>query len=76
MDEMADRAEIQSQGAWERLLEPVRRLVANAASFEEIREGILDLYPQMEPEALSETLTDAMTAAFGRGRASVKWPRR
>jgi phage gp29-like protein len=50
----------------------VRRLVANAASFEEIREGILELYPEMDAEAISETLTDAMAAAFNRGRASVK----
>ena len=55
-----------------KLLEPVRRLVQNANSLEEIRDGVLELYPEMDSVSLAETLGDAIVAAFRRGKASVK----
>ena len=72
VEELTDKTEAASIGAMERLLAPVRRLVNNAKSLEEIREGILDLYPDMDTADMSEMLADAFTAAYQRGRMSVK----
>jgi hypothetical protein len=71
VDALADRTEAAAAEAMERLMEPVRRLVAGAGSLEEIREGILECYPDMDTESMSGVLADAFTVAFHMGADSV-----
>jgi len=54
------------------LIEPVRRLVRNANSLEEIRDGVCELYAEMDPAGLAAALERAMKAAEMRGKASVR----
>jgi hypothetical protein len=72
VDSLADKTEAACAGPMAGLIEPVRRLVRSAASLEEIRDGVLELYPEMDSVSLAETLGDAMVAAFMRGKASVR----
>jgi hypothetical protein len=74
IDEMTDQleAEAEKKGVMDGMLEPVRRLVRNAKSLEEIREGLLEIYPDMDSDAFAETLNKAMVAAFNRGKAGMK----
>jgi len=57
--------------AWAHMLEPVRRLVQNAVSFEEIQEGLFKLYPAMDTRAFTLMMQQAMTAMELKGRADV-----
>jgi len=72
LDEITDKTETAGASAMEKLLEPVRRLVNNARTLEEIRDGLLELYPEMDTEPMTELLTDAFTAAFLKGKLDVK----
>jgi phage gp29-like protein len=70
-DLLADQLEGEAQEAMDRLLEPVRRLVTGAKTLEEIRDGLLELYPDMETAAFAELFTQAMTAGAMAGRFEV-----
>jgi phage gp29-like protein len=70
-DRLTDQLESQTQASLVRLLEPVRRLVMSAQSLEEIRDGLLELYPAMDNAGFAELFTDAMTAAALAGRFEV-----
>lgn len=71
-DHLTDQLETSIRAAQARLLEPVRRLVAQAQNLEEIRDGLLDLYPEMDTAAFAEMLTQAFLAANLAGRAEVR----
>jgi phage gp29-like protein len=70
-DRLTDQLEAEAQDSMALLLEPVRRLVMHATSLEEIRDGLLDLYPTMDNAGFAELFTDAMTAAAMAGRFEV-----
>jgi phage gp29-like protein len=70
-DRLTDQLEAQAQASLSRLLEPVRRLVMGAGSLEEIRDGLLELYPAMDNAGFAELFTEAMTAAALAGRFEV-----
>ncbi len=67
-EEQTDRLDEDARAAIEKLLEPVRRLVMSAKNADEIREGLLDLYPTMETAAFAQLLQDAFSAAELAGR--------
>jgi phage gp29-like protein len=71
MDILADKAEAASAEAIDRLLEPVRRLLSEAQSYEEISDGILELYPEMDTAAFASVMKDALVASSLTGAASV-----
>jgi len=71
-DHLTDQLETSIRAAQAQLLEPVRRLVAQAQSLEAIRDGLLDLYPEMATAAFAEMLTQAFLAANLAGRAEVQ----
>lgn len=73
-DEFAARLDAEARTAIDALLEPVRRLVASAKSADEIREGLLDIYPDMETAAFAQLLQDAFTAAELAGRFEARQP--
>lgn len=70
-DRFTDQLDTQAQASLARLLEPVKRLVMGATTLEEIRDGLLELYPAMDNAGFAELFTDAMTAAALAGRFEV-----
>ena len=71
-DDYTDQAEQQGAAAFAQMLEPVRRLVKQARSLEEIRDGLLGLYPEMDTQSFAELLTQALTASHLAGRWTVR----
>jgi phage gp29-like protein len=72
IDILADKAEAASAEAMDALMEPVRRLVAGAASFEEVMDGLLDAYPEMDTKAYQNVLKDALVASHLVGAAKAR----
>lgn len=70
-DHLADQLESRMTDAMAALLEPVRRMVMGADSLEEIRDGLLDLYPDMDATDFAGLFTEALTAATLAGRFEV-----
>ncbi|PND29716.1 hypothetical protein C1I89_33275 [Achromobacter pulmonis] len=68
---MTDRLEREAEPAMAALMEPVRRLVANAGSLQEIRDGLYSLYADMPSEQLAVVMRRAIAAAALAGRADV-----
>lgn len=71
VDQFADRLDAEARAAIDALIDPVRRLVMSAQSMDEIREGLLDLYPAMDTGAFAKLLQEAFTAAELAGRFEV-----
>lgn len=67
-----DRAGNEALPLMNALLEPVRRLVTEAQSLEEIRDGLLALYQDMDPSELGELMAAAFAAADLSGRFEAK----
>jgi phage gp29-like protein len=72
VDALADQAEAAGAKAMAALLEPVKRLVRDASSLDEIRDGLLECYPDMDTPAFAELLTQAFLAANLAGRDQVR----
>ena len=70
-DAFAERLDAEARAAFEGLLEPVRRLVMGAGSLQEVKDGLLDLYPGMDTAAFAEVFARALTAADLAGRYEV-----
>ena len=71
-DQMANRLDDQSASMMEELLYPIRDLVMTATSLEDIRDGIIDRYPEMNSSELGTLMQQAMAAAKLAGMAEVK----
>ena len=72
VDAMTDQLEYKSVKAMDALLEPVKRLVENAASFDEVLGGLAEAYPDMDDGAFKALLGEAMMAAHLAGAAAAK----
>jgi phage gp29-like protein len=70
-DAFTDRLDEEAAGLVEDFIGPVRDLVQKAKSFEEIRDGLLDLYPDMDTSDLGAMMQQALTAAELSGRFEV-----
>lgn len=70
-DRLADRLEREAEPAWADMMEPVRRLVQTAATMEELRDGLLNLYEDMPSEQLAKVMQKAIATAELSGRADV-----
>ncbi len=57
--------------AGEKMMQPIRDLVASAASLAEIRDGLYSLYPDMDADAFADVMAKAMTAAHAAGRYEI-----
>ncbi|MCW8855952.1 MAG: DUF935 domain-containing protein, partial [Kangiella sp.] len=53
------------------LIDPVRKLVEKVESLQELRDGILELYQELDHTQLGEQLERAMLAAHLLGRFEV-----
>ena len=67
---MAETQE-EAEKALSGVLGPVKELVLNANSLEEIRDGILDIYPEIDSSDLEDLTARAMFAADLYGRLSI-----
>lgn len=72
VDAQADKMDEVSEASFNKMMEPVRKLVNSAESLEQIRDGLAALYPDMDDAAFVELLRQAMTAANLAGRDDVK----
>ncbi len=70
-DRLADRLGKASLAASEAMIEPLKKLVNEAKSLEQILDGLLDLYGEMTPAALGELVSEALTLADAAGRFEV-----
>lgn len=68
----ATALELAADEALTAMLTPVRRLVENAQSLEEIRDGLFTLYPDMDATAFASVLRDALVAANLAGRFDAR----
>jgi phage gp29-like protein len=70
-DLLADKTARAAITVTDGLMDPIRELVERATSLEEIRNGILALYADLNPEDLGVLIARAMTLAHLAGRAEV-----
>jgi phage gp29-like protein len=70
-DPIVQKVSEASPAAIDALMEPIRRLVMTAGSLEEIRDGLLDIYGEMDPEGMGELMARAMMWAELLGRYEV-----
>jgi phage gp29-like protein len=71
LDLATDRALASSDAALSALIAPIRKLVAESASFEELQSGLLALYGDMPIAELAEVMSLAMIAAEAAGRDEI-----
>jgi phage gp29-like protein len=74
VEQFAEQLDHRTRAEFDKLLEPVRRLVAGAESPDAIREGLLELYPTMDTAAFAQVFQDALTAAELAGRFEAAEP--
>ncbi|WP_429885370.1 DUF935 domain-containing protein [Geoalkalibacter halelectricus] len=63
--------EQQAHAPLAQMLEVVRRKVEQAASLEELRDSLLDAWPQMDSDQLAEVMAQALAAAAMAGRYEI-----
>jgi len=72
VDAQADNFDVVSADPFAKIMEPIRRLVETATSLQDIRDGLVALYPDMDDAGFARLLQEAMTAANLAGRADIK----
>jgi len=70
-DILADRLDKEAAGIIDGYTDKIRALVNSASSFAEIRDGLIDLDPEMNSSDLGALMQKAMTAAELAGRSEV-----
>lgn len=66
-DRLGDLAEEESDG----LIDPIARLLESSDSLEAFRDGLIDLYPEIDPTRLGELIQQALAVADLSGRADA-----
>ncbi len=72
LDPYIERALEAGAGPMEDLIQPVRDLILNADSFEEIRNGLSSIYPDMDPEEMANLMQRVFALAYLLGSSEVK----
>lgn len=72
VDEISDQTGQAALPFMDAMIEPLKKLVMQAKSLEEIRDGLLDLYGQINPSDLGALMEQALTAAELLGQSEVK----
>lgn len=70
VDQVVDRLEDEAPA--DDLIEPIRKLVLQCESFDELRDKLLDAYKDMDASGIAEMMTLAMTQAELLGRSQVE----
>lgn len=68
----ADQAGERAPGAMDPLVAPIRDLVEKAGSLEEVRDQLLELYPEMDAAGFTDLMGEALTASHLAGRFEVQ----
>jgi len=71
VDELTEALESRSAAALDTLMEPIRRLVLNAGSLEDIRDGMEAMFDQLPSEQLATMMREALAVAHLIGRLEV-----
>ena len=71
LDLATNRLNADAETAVAALVAPIRKLVAESASFEELQAGIVALYGQMPIDQLGQVMELALTAAEAAGRVEI-----
>jgi len=71
VDRQSDQFDRVSEEGFDQIMEPVRRLIASAQDLEEIRDGLLVLYGDMDEAPFATVLQQALAAAHLAGRDDV-----
>lgn len=66
-DRLGDLAEEEENG----LIDPIARLLESSESLEAFRDGLIDLYPEIDPTRLGEMIQQALAVADLSGRADA-----
>ena len=64
--------QMQERGGIDEMMEPVERLIDEAETLEEVRDGLLDLYSEMDPTRFARILQRGMVAAEMAGMYEVE----
>lgn len=65
---LVERLGVEADPLLDALLEPVRRLLAEAADLDEFRDQLLTLYPDLDPTAFAALMGQALAVADAAGR--------
>lgn len=68
VDQYAEQLAQRAAPAWDAVVDAVQRLVAEADSLPAVAEGLLALYPEMDPQQMGQAMHEAFTAAQLAGR--------
>jgi phage gp29-like protein len=71
LDRYAEQLGAEADPAIAAMIGAIRKLVDDGASLEEVRDRLLDVYDQLDPAALADTLAAALGAAAGAGAAAA-----
>ncbi|MDI3260083.1 MAG: DUF935 family protein [Sinobacteraceae bacterium] len=70
-DLQAQRLDTEAMGDMDAWIKPIRDLVERADSLEEVRDGLLQLYPQLPPARFAQVMEQALIAADLAGRYDI-----
>lgn len=71
IDKLTGVLEARSQAALNKLMEPIKRLVQNAASLQEIRDGMEVMFAELPSDQLAVMMREALAVAHLIGRVEV-----
>lgn len=71
VDDQIDRLETEAQAALDDMIGQVRALVEQAASLEELRDKLVDIYPALDAQAFARVMQRALAAATLAGRYDI-----
>ncbi len=72
VDQLTEALEARSGAALDTLMEPIRRLVMNASSLEDIRDGMETMFEELPGEQLASMMREALAVAHLIGRLEVQ----
>jgi phage gp29-like protein len=74
VDALSDQLENEAGDALDGLIEPIKRLVASANSYDEVIDGLGAMYPEMDDDTFAKIVGEALLAANLAGAATVRKP--
>ena len=71
VDDQVGRLETEAQAALDDMIQQVRALVEQAASLDELRDKLMDIYPALDAQAFARVMQRALAAATLAGRYDI-----
>ncbi len=70
-DELTDQADAAAAPAFDDMIDRIRELVDGATDLQDVADGLVDLYPEMDTADLAEAMRRAFVVADLRGRSEI-----